>query len=485
MSRVVRALIGAALALAGALAIGWHWKRYRRPAPVPAGRHAPPLVLQGIDRVPVLGYVTRLKDVITELVRLVEKSAKASGEVFTIRVPFTCDVTYLVGADAYRTVMRLPADHATIGPLYAKLPTVGYWFPRSQRDTDSLQRLVLLGRQLMAGLLTRQRIADLESMIPAIAKRHVAGWRNVEDLTTVIHPVLYEAAIRSLAGDAVWADIGADLVVLSRHIADGVDIPHATLAKTPLRFTLPEYKATRLLATVLQTAVRHHHPADSPLLLAIDQARLDGARLSGPDAVWMVMYVLWNATTYPGSYGFWTLLDIVSRPELLESIRTTTDPADRRDAIGRCLLETIRLNPVSALARSLSRSLDYEQDGKVYQLAAGSLVGVFPRGINLDSATVDKPDQYRPDRHLTAQPNLSLFGRGAFGCVAQQFTQTLVATALRDILDRSTITLLDPEPQRRCRVHLTYPDSPVRATIGLYRIPGQVVGPEPERTPLD
>lgn len=452
-------------AMAVTLAAGWHWHRYRRAAPVPADRHAPPLVLHGVDHVPLLGYLTRLRDVITDPVGLVEKSARVGGQVFTIRVPFTFDLTYLLGADAYRTVMRLPADHATMGPVFANVPTVGYWFPRSGRDTDSLQRMVLLGRRMMAGLFTARRIADLDAAIPGIVVRHVAGWRDVEDLTEAIHPVLYEASIRSLAGDAIWEDVGAGLVGLSRHIADGIDIPRATLAKTPLRYLMPEYRATRRLAALLRAAARRQNAADSPLLLAIDQARLADRRLSDADALWLFMYVLWNATTYPGSYGFWTLLDIISRPELLDTIRHTTDQASRRDTIGRCLLETIRLNPVSSLVRALSRPLDYEHDGKVYQLAAGSLVGVFPHGINRDPATVDEPAHYGPDRHLTTPSRLSLFGHGAFGCVAQEFTRVLVGTTLREILDRSTITLLGPEPPRRCRVHLTYPGGPVLASI--------------------
>ncbi|MGA6205410.1 hypothetical protein ACPESR_11680 [Nocardia testacea] len=59
----------------------------------------------------------------------------------TIRIPGRYDFTYLNHPDGYSTVLSLPTDHGSVGPVLGLVPTVGFCYPRSGHDPDSLQEL--------------------------------------------------------------------------------------------------------------------------------------------------------------------------------------------------------------------------------------------------------------------------------------------------------------------------------------------------------
>jgi len=423
---------------------------------------APPVVHDRYATVPVLRRAACLWDIIFDPVGMAERLAQRHDDVFTLRIPFAFDLTYLVGLDGYRTMTTLPPSQASIGPVMSNVPAIGFWFPRAGKGPDSLQDLILTGRRLIASLLTRPRLDELTAIAGEVTQRRVAGWTPTTDLAVEIPRAVYESSIRCLAGDALWDTAGEQLVPLLRAIANGIDIPRAALARTPLHVLMPEYRATRRQASVLrQTYARLRGRGNSPAVEAIERAGLAPA-----DQMWMLMYVLWNATAYPGGYTLWTLLDILERPHLLARLRATTDPAERQRLLGFCLAETIRRHPVSSLVRHLSEPLTYERNGRRWRIPAGGYVGTLPGLINRDPNRFDRPDEYDPDRHAasdTAQP--ASFGRGGFGCVAAEYSRVLTAVTHDTILQTVDLDLVQPTPTRQVRVHLTYPDHPIPATV--------------------
>ncbi|NUS43353.1 MAG: cytochrome P450 [Mycobacteriaceae bacterium] len=449
-----RVMTGLALSAVGGGA--WHfWRGYTAKVDVPQGYTAPPLALDGLDRIPVLGVITRFRDIITRPVGLVEDSAQRYGDVFTIRIPTRFDLTYLLGREAYDTVLGLPAEHAAMGPVFGNVPTVGFWFPRRKKDHDSLQELVLTGKRVIAALLGGRGVTALPETIHAVVAKHTAQWPEEVDLSRVVYPAIYEICGRYFAGDRMWDRYGADLVPALRAIADGIDIPRATLAVTPYRLLMPEYRATRKLTEVLRRA-RREFP-ESPLFEAVR-----AADVHPEDADWMAMYVLWNAMTYPGSYGLWTLVDILDTPQVRAAVAAAPN---RFDYLSWCMWESIRLSPISSLVRALQKPLTYEHGGKHYYLPEGSVVGVAPALLNRDPEIWPEPDSYLPERFRdTPQPRRALFGAGAFGCVAADFTRKLIVGFCDELLSTTHIELTAAPPQRRCRVHLTYPANPTPAT---------------------
>ncbi|MEU7631235.1 cytochrome P450 [Nocardia sp. NPDC049220] len=446
----------AALSVAAGWAAWRSWRSYTTPADVPSGYRPAPLVLDGADAIPLVGFVTRLRKVVTDPVGLVYNSAHNHGAVFTIRIPSRFDLTYLLDRAAYDKVISLPAEHAAMGPVFGNVPTIGFWFPRRQNDHESLQELVLTGKRIMAGFLSPEKVGGLPPLTKSVVNEHLARWPRTVDLARAMYPAIYEISGRFFAGDEFWDRYGYEITPALRAIADGIDIPRATLAVTPWRYAMPEYRGTRRLAGILADAARNM--PETPLFQAIR-----AANVHDDDVAWMAMYVLWNAVTYPGSYGVWTLVDIVRDRGIYD---TVMDAPDRLTYLGWCLWETIRLNPISSLVRALQAPLTYDSGEQRYHLPAGTVVGVCPAMLNRDPAVWKQPETYVPERfQQIANPRRALFGAGAFGCVAGEFSRSLIAGVCDEILSNVSLQLTDPVPQRRCRVHLTYPAQPILATL--------------------
>ncbi|WP_280442725.1 cytochrome P450 [Nocardia brasiliensis] len=454
----------AAVATGAALATEY-W--FRRPVRTPAGTEAAPLAWAGPDRLPVVGVITRLRSVIADPVGLVVRNRARYGDIFTLRVPTIYDFTFLLDGEHYQRVLGLPTDHAGIGEVLHRVPTVGYWFPREQTGPDTLQELILLGRRTMAEMLPGASVQRLPETVADIVKEHTSDWPETVDLTAAIHPIVYEVTGRYFAGDEVWSALGPRLTEYYRHIGDGIDIPRTTLSITPFHYLMPEYRATRKLYHLIRDELPAFGDSDSPLLHAIHEARLAGRPLSLADQRWMFMYVLWNATAYPGTYTYWTLVDILSRPDLTTRLMSMESRSARHELLSRCLNETVRMHPVSSLIRYLDKPYEFEKNGKIYHIPAGQAVGVFPGTLNRDPHRVpDEPDNYDPDRYTRdPMPKVATFGRGPFGCVAQRFSETVTASVLDELLQRFSVQLPSRLPARRTRVHQTYPNSPSIARL--------------------
>jgi cytochrome P450 len=180
----------------------------------------------------------------------------------------------------------------------------------------------------------------------------------------------------------------------------------------------------------------------------------------------MLMYVLFNVTTYPGSYGMWALVDVLSHPDVLALARARSGTGRRRAFLEDCLNETIRLHPVGLLARGLAKPLLYESAGRRYFVPAGHVVAALPYAINRNEAEYHDAERYAPQSRQGERP-AALFGRGAFGCVAASFTRTLIGGMLDRLLTEFDLDLCDPVPARLCRVALPYPSRPLRVVARL------------------
>ena len=203
------------------------------------------------------------------------------------------------------------------------------------------------------------------------------------------------------------------------------------------------------------------------MVQAIRDIRVDGEPLDEANVPWMLLFVLWNALTYPGSYGLWTLTDILSRPALVKQLREESELDARLDVLKACFLETARLNPVSSLPRMLTAPIEFESEGKRWWIPAGGYVAALPGVLNVAPKTFPEPMRWDPHRHLgdaSTQPHV--FGHGAFSCVARAFVLSTLPALMDELLIGWDLTLQGRLPQRVVRVHLTYSSDPIRATVG-------------------
>jgi cytochrome P450 len=443
--------------------------------------HPPMAQLPG-ESVPFVGALRRYAGIVGDPTGLAARCLQRYRSPFTLRIPLFFDLTYLPGVEGMRFVLDMDPEVGRMGPVMKRVPTVGYWFPKSDEGEAHLQELLLTARSFMAShLLGSERLARVEATVEQTIATHAARWSGREvDLADVLVRAIYDASIRCMVGEALWSRLGSEVISPLRTIANGIDIPRTTRSVMPGAWLTPEYRATKKLHRVLARVVSEHDENGRfPLVDEIRALSVGGAPLPEADVTWMLMYVLWNAVTYTGTYGLWSYLDMISRPDVLEALRRRDD--DRM--LEHAFMETLRRNAVASLVRATSKEVVFESNGRSYRVPPGGYVGTFTHALNHDPDVYVEPESYSPERFSRGEPLPHVFGRGAFGCPAGKFTRLMMRALHRTLIDRLDVELTAELPARRCRVHLTYPDRPVMARVSAREPARRAPSVQPEAAP--
>jgi cytochrome P450 len=150
----------------------------------------------------------------------------------------------------------------------------------------------------------------------------------------------------------------------------------------------------------------------------------------------------------------WTLVNVVTRPELVRAIRAGDDLL-----LERCASESIRMAQRSITLRRVMRPLDFADGVRTYRLAPGVLVTTMLSVNNTTAApgldTFD-PGHYDGRRLAARVPVatkelVSTFGHGVHSCPAQRFSVSAIRVAVRALLDRYELTpeFVRAEPRPR------------------------------------
>ncbi len=442
---------------------------YTKPVAAPDGCLSPKIVFTGLERFPIIGFWFRLKGIIGTPTVMLEQLHRQFGHFFLVRIPFQqLEITYISSTEAYKEIMKLKPEVARMGPVMKKVPTIGYWFPREKKDEASLQELMLVGKKYMATQLTNSKIVQTyPEIIKKVVMERTSNWNGQQlNIAEALPEVIFHAAGRCVAGAELWEAIGEKVTPLYRKIGNGIDIVRVTLSLGPWHYFMPEYQSTKKLFKILNRVVEENHRTGKyPIISQIRKLEIDKKPIAEKDIPWMLMYVLWNSLTYPGSYIFWTMADILSNAEVLAKAKVTEDPKAHFNFLRDCFMETIRLSPVTSLVRQMPNDLVLEADGQKYFIPKGGYVGVFVQKLARDEEAFDEANSYNPFRYQSGEKVPSLFGMGSFGCIAKQFSIVLATNIISTLIQQFDFELLNELPERRCRVHLTYASQPLVSKI--------------------
>jgi len=426
----------------------------------------PPVALMGAQKIPILGLPARYSAIINDPIGLVVDAKEAYGPAVTISIPFKFDLVY-VDNDLMQEILSLPAEVAGMGGVMGNVPTVGFWFERQGKDSDhvSLQKLLLAGKEAQRDLLAHGEPGWVEA-VTEVAKEHISTWDSTIDLLEQSAMLFSDASCAAVVGRDLWNRLKDEALPLYRDIAEGIDVPRASLAVTPYHYAMPEYQSTRKLRTLLLAVLAEHESTGAyPVIDRLRKHGPDGGPLHDDDLAWMLMYVLWNASNYPGSYGSWTLADVVSHPEIKRKVNRIKNPATRLSLLADCFHETVRLSPVSSLVRALAEDVVITGETGKWRIPAGSVLGVLPWANFRDPEVFDDPLTWDPLRFRKMETFPALFGRGPFSCVATSFNRMLFSHTISAIFDALELEPIDEVPPRMCRVHLLYGKFPYRTSV--------------------
>jgi hypothetical protein len=222
--------------------------------------------------------------------------------------------------------------------------------------------------------------------------------------------------------DAAEAFVRPDLMAVVA--ANGKTTERAALAK-----------AESLMAQTLDERARHRTSASEPDLLDRIAARWDDvdepARTTGV-ARDVVLAHLASMTNLFAALG-WTLVDVISRPALLDDIRN-----GNAELAERCALESIRIAQRSIMLRMVVKPVEINDGETTYRVKPGAFIATLLPLTNTTAAP--GLDTYDPERWarrhlrephgLAARELVTTFGHGLHSCPAQSFSLASIAKTI-------------------------------------------------------
>ena len=139
----------------------------------------------------------------------------------------------------------------------------------------------------------------------------------------------------------------------------------------------------------------------------------------------------------------WTLVNVVTRPDLVRAIRDGDD-----QLLERCASESIRLAQRSITLRQVVRPIELADERCTYRLESGVLVTTMLSVNNTTAAPrldVFDPGHYEgrrlaPSIPVAAKELVSTFGHGLHSCPAQRFSISAIRIAVRSLVERYELT---------------------------------------------
>ena len=161
----------------------------------------------------------------------------------------------------------------------------------------------------------------------------------------------------------------------------------------------------------------------------------------------------------------WYLIDVATRPEILDAVRTGD-----RDLTERAAMESLRMSQRSVMMRAVSKPCEIDDGTTTYRVARGATLATLLPLTNCsgdDLARFD-PDRWqrrrlRPDRVPASRELVTTFGHGPHTCPAQPFSLAVMTAVVTDLV-------------------LTYDLTP-RFDVAPVPVPGQIGGIARSATP--
>ena len=161
----------------------------------------------------------------------------------------------------------------------------------------------------------------------------------------------------------------------------------------------------------------------------------------------------------------WYLIDVVTRPEILDAVR-----AGHRDLTERAAMESLRMSQRSVMLRAVSKPCEIDDGRTTYRVARGATLATLLPLTNCSGDDLSRfdPDRWQrrrlqADRVPAARELVTTFGHGPHTCPAQPFSLAVMTAVVTDLV-------------------LTYDLTP-RFDVAPVPVPGQIGGIARSATP--
>jgi len=373
-----------------------------------------------------------------------ERCARRYGDMFTLRLALGPPVVMVSDPALVERVLTLDAEAASTGEENAILaPLLG---ERSVLMLDGPEHL--RQRRLLLPFFHGERMRRQAGAIAAIVGASVAGWPRDRPFPLLprLRAITFEVILRvvfDLAESAELDDLRRSLQRLLRMGSSWMVVP---ALRRDLGPRSPWGRFVRLKAHVdelLRAQVRRRRAAPEPGDGVIDVLLPE---MDDPELVDALVTVLVAGHETTATSLAWCFELLLRRPDLVERLRDDPDGSARLlDAVIR---ETLRLRPVF---RYTSRRLRRPLALGAHTVPAGVAVAASIYLAQRRPDRYDRPEAFRPERFLDAQPGAGAwipFGGGIRRCLGASFVTFEMAIVIRTVLEHARLRPASPRPER-------------------------------------
>ncbi len=410
-------------------------------------------------------------------VGVLQEGYQRFGPVFSIRLgPMPAAV--LIGPEMNRFFYTQTDHLLSMSEVYqAFVPIFGEGFTLAVEHEEYKEQ-----RAILAPAFQPQRLpAYVETMITRVKEwLDTLGPYGTFDLTESFEQLAIRTTSSALMGDDFYRRMGTDFGQLYRDVVRGIEV------MLPPNLPLPRFRRRDRARKILHQRIHHlilerqANPGQhTDFLQHMAEARYsDGRPVPIGKLESMIMFLVFSASESTPLQASWALIHLLQHPTYLERVL-----GEMGSVLGPQALETLspetlahlqhtewaikeseRLRPMTTM---LWRKAVEPFDIQGYHIPKGWVTIICPAVTHRLAEIFPDPSVYDPERFGPGRAEdrqtpfaLSGFGGGRHKCPGVTFAYHFMKVIFALLLERYTLTLVNPDPQPDYSSAIARPESP-------------------------
>jgi cytochrome P450 len=355
------------------------------------------------------------------------------GDTFLLDA-FGFELLFLFSPAGVRSLYKLPEKQASFAEATRTL--IGLKLPGELLDADMAMFHRLFVRERVEGYLGHMR----EAVRADLAE--LGAWGEL-DVFAHMKLLVHRVAFRCWAGrEAASPRYLSRLIGLFERLdPEEAFVSPARMFVTVVTRKAPERKALREVEAILAEIWRERQRSgrrEGDMLESLHEIYADRPERARHERVArdiMILHLASQSNLYAAMS--WTLVNLVSRPELLARVSSATDTT----LLEQCAHESIRLAQRSITLRKVMQPCDVDDGDVTYRVEPGVFVATMLSVNNSAFAGLEAFDPAHYDKHrvaasvgLPTPEVVSTFGHHVHACPGQRFAIAAIRTTVSEYL---------------------------------------------------
>ena len=426
-----------------------------------------------VPGLPVLGNALDFR---RNPIELLQRGYETIGPIFSIRLGPKPAVV-IIGPENTKFFFDETDKRLSMSKVYqAFVPIFGDGFmlaaePGEYREQRAILQPALSGAKMADNVRTMVR--ETEAWMTSL------GREGEFELTDSFERLSLDIVACSLMGDEYRDRMGSDYFSLYRDVVRGIDFV------LPRNLPIPKFRRRDRARKTLHERIgqliaeRRSNPGGhTDFVQSLAEATYsDGREIPIDRLESMILFLVFSASESTPLQASWSLIQLLQHPSYLATVldeqmvvlggcpdTINLDTLRQLNRLQWALTETERLRPMTTM---LWRETLEPYDLGSYHVPQGWITIISPAISQRLSDVFPDPDSYDPERYSPSRAEdrkniyaLADFGGGTHRCPGHAFAHNLMKVVFSMLLQRYTLSLVNPDPKPDFSSTITRPESP-------------------------